>query len=159
MFLYYEWDADNYCIFTDTSLHRRDISFKANFICVYLHVTVDHGLGVLAVRCPFHRSRNDSWGQRLTAEPPQLRQVSGNSQAKTLLCFMTGWKIQAMENITKVCRVQLNIVRHYWKVCPSFPQVRLVSELGKIEGSLQELDKMKAKKDVGQYSIEVIELF
>lgn len=39
------------------------------------------------------------------------------------------------------------------------PQVRLVSELGKIEGSLQELNKMKAKKDVGQYSIEIIELF
>ncbi|XP_036970065.1 nucleolar protein 11-like isoform X2 [Acanthopagrus latus] len=38
-------------------------------------------------------------------------------------------------------------------------QVRLVSELGKIEGSLQELNKMKAKKDVGQYSIEIIELF
>uniref|UniRef100_A0A7N8XX93 Nucleolar protein 11 n=1 Tax=Mastacembelus armatus TaxID=205130 RepID=A0A7N8XX93_9TELE len=38
-------------------------------------------------------------------------------------------------------------------------QVRLVSELGKIEGSLQELNKMKGKKDVGQYSIEVIELF
>ncbi|XP_042341081.1 LOW QUALITY PROTEIN: nucleolar protein 11-like [Plectropomus leopardus] len=38
-------------------------------------------------------------------------------------------------------------------------QVRLVSELGKIEGSLQELNKMKTKKDVGQYSIEVIELF
>ncbi|XP_031145394.1 nucleolar protein 11-like [Sander lucioperca] len=38
-------------------------------------------------------------------------------------------------------------------------QVRLVSELGKIEGSLQELNKMKVKKDVGQYSIEVIELF
>lgn len=39
------------------------------------------------------------------------------------------------------------------------PQVRLVSELGKIEGSLQELNKMKVKNDVGQYSIEVIELF
>lgn len=39
------------------------------------------------------------------------------------------------------------------------PQVRLVSELGKIEGSLQELNKMKVKKDVGQYSIEIIELF
>ncbi|XP_022061128.2 nucleolar protein 11-like [Acanthochromis polyacanthus] len=38
-------------------------------------------------------------------------------------------------------------------------QVRLVSELGKIEFSLQELKKMKVKKDVGQYSIEVIELF
>ncbi|XP_040893279.1 nucleolar protein 11-like [Toxotes jaculatrix] len=38
-------------------------------------------------------------------------------------------------------------------------QVRLVSELGKIEGSLQELNKMKVKKDDGQYSIEVIELF
>ncbi|KAM6972456.1 nucleolar protein 11-like [Aplochiton taeniatus] len=38
-------------------------------------------------------------------------------------------------------------------------QVRLFSELGKIEGSLQELHKMKASKDVGQYSIEVIELF
>nr|XP_020496312.1 nucleolar protein 11 [Labrus bergylta] len=39
-------------------------------------------------------------------------------------------------------------------------QVRLVSELGKIEGSLQELNKMKGTKtDVGQYSIEVIELF
>lgn len=38
-------------------------------------------------------------------------------------------------------------------------QVRLVSELGKIEGSLQELSKMKVKQDVGQYSIEVIELF
>uniref|UniRef100_A0A672IIH5 Nucleolar protein 11 n=1 Tax=Salarias fasciatus TaxID=181472 RepID=A0A672IIH5_SALFA len=38
-------------------------------------------------------------------------------------------------------------------------QVKLVSELGKIEGSLQELSKMKEKKDVGQYSIEVIELF
>ncbi|XP_008294759.1 nucleolar protein 11-like [Stegastes partitus] len=38
-------------------------------------------------------------------------------------------------------------------------QVRLVSELGKIEVSLQELKKTKVKKDVGQYSIEVIELF
>uniref|UniRef100_A0A3B5M8K9 Nucleolar protein 11 n=1 Tax=Xiphophorus couchianus TaxID=32473 RepID=A0A3B5M8K9_9TELE len=38
-------------------------------------------------------------------------------------------------------------------------QVRLFSELGKIEGSLQELTKMKMKKDVGQYSIEVIELY
>uniref|UniRef100_A0A3Q3JXN6 Nucleolar protein 11 n=1 Tax=Monopterus albus TaxID=43700 RepID=A0A3Q3JXN6_MONAL len=36
--------------------------------------------------------------------------------------------------------------------------LRLVSELGKIEGSLKELNKMKVKKDVGQYSIEVIEL-
>ncbi|KAF3687466.1 Nucleolar protein 11-like [Channa argus] len=35
-------------------------------------------------------------------------------------------------------------------------QVRLVSELGKIEGSLQELNKMKMKmKDFGQYSIEL----
>ncbi|XP_071389047.1 nucleolar protein 11-like [Centroberyx affinis] len=38
-------------------------------------------------------------------------------------------------------------------------QVRLFSELGKIEGSLQELHKMKVKRDIGQYSIEVIELF
>uniref|UniRef100_A0A8D3C434 Nucleolar protein 11 n=1 Tax=Scophthalmus maximus TaxID=52904 RepID=A0A8D3C434_SCOMX len=38
-------------------------------------------------------------------------------------------------------------------------QVRLVSELGKIESSLQALHQMKVKKDVGQYSIEVIELF
>lgn len=38
-------------------------------------------------------------------------------------------------------------------------QVRLFSELGKIESSLQELNKMKTKKEVGQYSIEVIELF
>ncbi|KAM6940661.1 nucleolar protein 11-like [Xenentodon cancila] len=38
-------------------------------------------------------------------------------------------------------------------------QVKLFYELGKIEGSLQELNKMKVKKDVGQYSIEVIELF
>ncbi|KAM4585417.1 nucleolar protein 11-like [Odontesthes bonariensis] len=38
-------------------------------------------------------------------------------------------------------------------------QVKLFSELGKIEGSLQELNKMKVKKAVGQYSIEVIELF
>ncbi|KAL6110268.1 nol11 [Pungitius sinensis] len=38
-------------------------------------------------------------------------------------------------------------------------QVRFVSELGKIEGSLKELDKMASKRDVGQYSIEIIELF
>lgn len=38
-------------------------------------------------------------------------------------------------------------------------QVKLVSELGKIEGSLHELSKMNVKKEVGQYSIEVIELF
>ncbi|CAN9510145.1 unnamed protein product [Ophioblennius macclurei] len=38
-------------------------------------------------------------------------------------------------------------------------QVKLVSELGKIEGSLEELSKVKEKKDIGQYSIEVIELF
>ncbi|XP_017290679.1 nucleolar protein 11-like [Kryptolebias marmoratus] len=38
-------------------------------------------------------------------------------------------------------------------------QVKLFYELGKLEGSLQELNKMKVKKDVGQYSIEVIELF
>ncbi|XP_056136327.1 nucleolar protein 11-like [Lampris incognitus] len=37
-------------------------------------------------------------------------------------------------------------------------QVRLFSELGKIEGSLLDLHKMKVKKDIGQYSIEVIEL-
>ncbi|CAJ1053693.1 nucleolar protein 11 [Xyrichtys novacula] len=39
-------------------------------------------------------------------------------------------------------------------------QVRLVSELGKIESSLQELNKRRGKKtDIGKYSIEVIELF
>ncbi|XP_004066307.2 nucleolar protein 11 [Oryzias latipes] len=38
-------------------------------------------------------------------------------------------------------------------------QVKLFSELGKIEGSLQELQKMKRKQDVGQYSIEIIEIF
>lgn len=38
------------------------------------------------------------------------------------------------------------------------PQVRLVSELGKIEGSLQELSNMKRKEEVGEYSIEIIEL-
>ncbi|XP_054634305.1 nucleolar protein 11-like [Dunckerocampus dactyliophorus] len=38
-------------------------------------------------------------------------------------------------------------------------QVRLFSELGKIEGSLQQLQHLKIKKDIGQYSIEVIELF
>ncbi|KAL1006067.1 hypothetical protein UPYG_G00067440 [Umbra pygmaea] len=38
-------------------------------------------------------------------------------------------------------------------------QVKLFSELGKIEGSLKELHRMKPTEDVGQYSIEVIELF
>ncbi|XP_077428256.1 nucleolar protein 11-like isoform X1 [Vanacampus margaritifer] len=38
-------------------------------------------------------------------------------------------------------------------------QVRLFSELGKVEGGLQELQHMKIKQDMGQYSIEVIELF
>lgn len=38
-------------------------------------------------------------------------------------------------------------------------QVKLFLELGQIEGSLQELDKMNMKEDVGQYSIEVIELY
>ncbi|KAJ8363550.1 hypothetical protein SKAU_G00123810 [Synaphobranchus kaupii] len=38
-------------------------------------------------------------------------------------------------------------------------QVKLFSELGKIQGSLQELHKVKPSEDVGQYSIEVIELF
>ncbi|XP_036395896.1 nucleolar protein 11-like [Megalops cyprinoides] len=38
-------------------------------------------------------------------------------------------------------------------------QVKLFSELGKIQGSLQELHKVKPTEDVGQYSIEVIELF
>lgn len=38
------------------------------------------------------------------------------------------------------------------------PQVKLGSELGKIEASFQELDKMKEKRDVAQYSIEIIEL-
>uniref|UniRef100_A0A673CFK9 Nucleolar protein 11 n=1 Tax=Sphaeramia orbicularis TaxID=375764 RepID=A0A673CFK9_9TELE len=38
-------------------------------------------------------------------------------------------------------------------------QVRLFSELGKIEGSLQEINQMKGNKDIRQYSIEIIELF
>ncbi|XP_038834694.1 nucleolar protein 11-like [Salvelinus namaycush] len=38
-------------------------------------------------------------------------------------------------------------------------QVKLFSELGNIESSLQELHKMKPSKDISQYSIEVIELF
>ncbi|KAM9792849.1 nucleolar protein 11-like [Neosynchiropus ocellatus] len=38
-------------------------------------------------------------------------------------------------------------------------QVKLYSELGKIESSLKELDKMKPNKDAGLYSIEIIELF
>ncbi|KAM9313993.1 nucleolar protein 11-like [Pholidichthys leucotaenia] len=38
-------------------------------------------------------------------------------------------------------------------------QVKLVSELGKIESSFKELNKLNLKKDAGQYSIEVIELF
>uniref|UniRef100_A0A3B3ZD75 Nucleolar protein 11 n=1 Tax=Periophthalmus magnuspinnatus TaxID=409849 RepID=A0A3B3ZD75_9GOBI len=38
-------------------------------------------------------------------------------------------------------------------------QVKLFSELGKIGSSLQEINKMKAKKEIGQYSIEIIELY
>ncbi|XP_072539523.1 nucleolar protein 11-like isoform X2 [Salminus brasiliensis] len=38
-------------------------------------------------------------------------------------------------------------------------QVKLYSELGKIEGSLEALRKSKQSTDIGQYSIEVIELF
>ncbi|KAJ8283661.1 hypothetical protein COCON_G00025110 [Conger conger] len=38
-------------------------------------------------------------------------------------------------------------------------QVKLFSELGKIQGSLQELHKLRPSEDIGQYSIEVIELF
>ncbi|XP_030637745.1 nucleolar protein 11-like [Chanos chanos] len=37
-------------------------------------------------------------------------------------------------------------------------QMKLYSELGKIEGSLQALQKTEESKDIGQYSIEVIEL-
>lgn len=37
--------------------------------------------------------------------------------------------------------------------------MKLFSELGKLGGSLRELDKLKVEKDAGQYSIEVIELF
>uniref|UniRef100_A0AAR2IMM6 Nucleolar protein 11 n=1 Tax=Pygocentrus nattereri TaxID=42514 RepID=A0AAR2IMM6_PYGNA len=38
-------------------------------------------------------------------------------------------------------------------------QVKLYSELGKIEGSLEALKKSKQSREIGQYSIEVIELF
>ncbi|XP_034044725.1 nucleolar protein 11-like [Thalassophryne amazonica] len=38
-------------------------------------------------------------------------------------------------------------------------QVRVYSELGKLESSLKELHKMKTKRDINKYSIEVIELF
>ncbi|KAL7890862.1 hypothetical protein AOLI_G00003380 [Acnodon oligacanthus] len=38
-------------------------------------------------------------------------------------------------------------------------QVKLYSELGKIEGSLEVLKKSKQSREIGQYSIEVIELF
>ncbi|CAL8333517.1 unnamed protein product [Merluccius merluccius] len=38
-------------------------------------------------------------------------------------------------------------------------QVRFVSELGKLEGSLQELQHMREEKHIGQYSIQVIKLF
>ncbi|TKS68909.1 Nucleolar protein 11-like [Collichthys lucidus] len=51
------------------------------------------------------------------------------------------------------------LLPHLKDLCSEHVVVRLVSELGKIEGSLQELNKMKVNKDVGQYSIEVIELF
>ncbi|MGH0172090.1 UNVERIFIED_CONTAM: hypothetical protein FKN15_062366 [Acipenser sinensis] len=37
--------------------------------------------------------------------------------------------------------------------------VRLYSELGKIQGTLQELSKIKKEQEIGLYSIEVIELF
>lgn len=51
-------------------------------------------------------------------------------------------------------------VRVHLTSIPIYPfQVKLFSELGKIEGSLQELHKMKPSKDISQYSIEVIELF
>uniref|UniRef100_A0A1A8DMU8 Nucleolar protein 11 n=1 Tax=Nothobranchius kadleci TaxID=1051664 RepID=A0A1A8DMU8_NOTKA len=38
-------------------------------------------------------------------------------------------------------------------------QVKLFLQLGKIESSLQQINEMKVKEDVGAYSIEVIELF
>ncbi|XP_062853016.1 nucleolar protein 11-like [Trichomycterus rosablanca] len=38
-------------------------------------------------------------------------------------------------------------------------QVKLYSELGKIEGSLEVLKTSKQSKEIGQYSIEVVELF
>ncbi|CAL8329590.1 unnamed protein product [Lota lota] len=38
-------------------------------------------------------------------------------------------------------------------------QVRFFSELGKLEGSLQEIQNMREEKTIGQYSIQVIKLF
>ncbi|KAJ3614094.1 hypothetical protein NHX12_017671 [Muraenolepis orangiensis] len=38
-------------------------------------------------------------------------------------------------------------------------QVKLFSELGKLEGSLQEIHNMREEKQIGQYSIQVIQLF
>ncbi|XP_072319203.1 nucleolar protein 11-like [Eucyclogobius newberryi] len=38
-------------------------------------------------------------------------------------------------------------------------QVKLFSELGKIESNLHEIKKMKSKKDIEQYAIEVLEIY
>lgn len=55
--------------------------FENNNFTVFLLLIVGHGLGVPAAGRSFHSARDDSGGQRLTAQPPQLREVSGTNQS------------------------------------------------------------------------------
>lgn len=82
-------------------------------------------------------------------------------EAKDLLLNLHNFVKYQVTNILPLCLLcnWLIVRENSNKDAFLCPQVRLVSELGKIESSLQELNKMKVKKDVGLYSIEVIELF
>ncbi|XP_075903892.1 nucleolar protein 11-like isoform X2 [Nelusetta ayraudi] len=94
----------------------------------------------------FHFSEDDSF-QTLWVKSPSL------SQILDWVCLLLDAHFTVLV-MTPEVRGSLLSLHNFVK-----SQVRLVSELGKVQGGLQQLHRMKASQDVGQYSIEVIELF
>ncbi|XP_061888843.1 nucleolar protein 11-like [Entelurus aequoreus] len=75
------------------------------------------------------------------------------TQIMNWMCLLLDAHFTVLVMSTEAKNLVLNLYRYI------NAQVKLFSELGKIEGTLQELQHVTMNKDVGKYSIEVIELF
>lgn len=102
-------------------------------------------------------TKRASYGTDPAQEFSHTLQRSYLLQKLTHYCYLLG---ASTSSRWRTCCIWFFVVRVSLTSIPIYPfQVKLFSELGKIESSLQELHKMKLSKDISQYSIEVIELF
>uniref|UniRef100_A0A8C6KTT1 Nucleolar protein 11 n=1 Tax=Nothobranchius furzeri TaxID=105023 RepID=A0A8C6KTT1_NOTFU len=103
---------------------------------------------------------------------PHLKDLSSQHVILFLQYLQFLYQQYSLEAFPQKHSFRSPMLTHHWMLkayCRTFTdlliessscvQVKLFLQLGKIESSLQQINEMKVKEDVGAYSIEVIELF